>query len=105
VLNPVSPPDESPPEVSPPVVVDVPDVESVVFPVVVEVPVVSDEVASGWLSPRPVFAVDLTNALARMFAVDAHTQLPDDLLLLTDKMTIVVVGDRAKIDAQLKPYF
>ncbi|HTT13502.1 MAG TPA: asparagine synthase (glutamine-hydrolyzing) [Burkholderiaceae bacterium] len=28
------------------------------------------------------------DALARMFAVDAHTQLPDDLLLLTDKMTM-----------------
>jgi asparagine synthase (glutamine-hydrolysing) len=26
--------------------------------------------------------------LARMFAVDAHTQLPDDLLMLTDKMTM-----------------
>jgi len=26
--------------------------------------------------------------LARMFAVDAYTQLPDDLLLLTDKMTM-----------------
>jgi asparagine synthase (glutamine-hydrolysing) len=26
--------------------------------------------------------------LARMFAVDVHTQLPDDLLLLTDKMTM-----------------
>ena len=29
-----------------------------------------------------------TDPLARMFAVDAHTQLPDDLLLLTDKMTM-----------------
>jgi asparagine synthase (glutamine-hydrolysing) len=29
-----------------------------------------------------------TDALARMFAVDAHTQLPDDLLMLTDKMTM-----------------
>lgn len=28
------------------------------------------------------------DALARMFAVDALTQLPDDLLLLTDKMTM-----------------
>jgi asparagine synthase (glutamine-hydrolysing) len=28
------------------------------------------------------------DALARMFAVDAHTQLPDDLLMLTDKMTM-----------------
>ncbi|MFN3567079.1 MAG: asparagine synthase-related protein, partial [Burkholderiaceae bacterium] len=28
------------------------------------------------------------DALARMFAVDAYTQLPDDLLLLTDKMTM-----------------
>jgi asparagine synthase (glutamine-hydrolysing) len=28
------------------------------------------------------------DALARMFAVDARTQLPDDLLLLTDKMTM-----------------
>ncbi|HSB22746.1 MAG TPA: asparagine synthase (glutamine-hydrolyzing) [Burkholderiaceae bacterium] len=28
------------------------------------------------------------DALARMFAVDASTQLPDDLLLLTDKMTM-----------------
>jgi asparagine synthase (glutamine-hydrolysing) len=28
------------------------------------------------------------DALARLFAVDAHTQLPDDLLLLTDKMTM-----------------
>ncbi|MCX8116172.1 MAG: asparagine synthase C-terminal domain-containing protein, partial [Burkholderiaceae bacterium] len=28
------------------------------------------------------------DALARMFAVDAHTQLADDLLLLTDKMTM-----------------
>jgi len=26
--------------------------------------------------------------LARMFAVDVHTQLPDDLLMLTDKMTM-----------------
>jgi asparagine synthase (glutamine-hydrolysing) len=29
-----------------------------------------------------------SDPLARMFAVDAHTQLPDDLLLLTDKMTM-----------------
>ncbi len=29
-----------------------------------------------------------TDPLARMFAVDAHTQLADDLLLLTDKMTM-----------------
>ncbi len=28
------------------------------------------------------------DALARMFAVDASTQMPDDLLLLTDKMTM-----------------
>jgi asparagine synthase (glutamine-hydrolysing) len=28
------------------------------------------------------------DALARMFAADAYTQLPDDLLLLTDKMTM-----------------
>jgi asparagine synthase (glutamine-hydrolysing) len=28
------------------------------------------------------------DALARMFAVDARTQLPDDLLMLTDKMTM-----------------
>lgn len=28
------------------------------------------------------------DALARMFAVDAYTQLPDDLLMLTDKMTM-----------------
>jgi len=28
------------------------------------------------------------DALARLFAVDARTQLPDDLLLLTDKMTM-----------------
>ena len=28
------------------------------------------------------------DVLARMFAVDAHTQLPDDLLMLTDKMTM-----------------
>jgi asparagine synthase (glutamine-hydrolysing) len=33
-------------------------------------------------------AADGEDALARMFAVDAHTQLPDDLLLLTDKMTM-----------------
>lgn len=30
------------------------------------------------------------DALARMFAVDAYTQLPDDLLLLTDKMTMAM---------------
>jgi asparagine synthase (glutamine-hydrolysing) len=29
-----------------------------------------------------------SDPLARMFAVDAHTQLPDDLLMLTDKMTM-----------------
>ncbi|HUG25788.1 asparagine synthase (glutamine-hydrolyzing), partial [Piscinibacter sp.] len=29
-----------------------------------------------------------TDPLARMFAVDARTQLPDDLLMLTDKMTM-----------------
>ncbi|MCL4797985.1 MAG: asparagine synthase (glutamine-hydrolyzing) [Burkholderiales bacterium] len=29
-----------------------------------------------------------SDAIARMFAVDARTQLPDDLLLLTDKMTM-----------------
>ncbi len=28
------------------------------------------------------------DVLARMFAVDAHTQLPDDILMLTDKMTM-----------------
>jgi asparagine synthase (glutamine-hydrolysing) len=28
------------------------------------------------------------DALARMFAVDVHTQLPDDILMLTDKMTM-----------------
>lgn len=33
-------------------------------------------------------AADGEDPLARMFAVDAHTQLPDDLLLLTDKMTM-----------------
>lgn len=33
-------------------------------------------------------AVGGEDALARMFAVDALTQLPDDLLLLTDKMTM-----------------
>ncbi|HXF46706.1 MAG TPA: asparagine synthase (glutamine-hydrolyzing) [Burkholderiaceae bacterium] len=33
-------------------------------------------------------AADGEDALARMFAVDAYTQLPDDLLLLTDKMTM-----------------
>jgi len=34
------------------------------------------------------FAAGGTDALARMFAADALTQLPDDLLLLTDKMTM-----------------
>ena len=33
-------------------------------------------------------AADGDDALARMFAVDARTQLPDDLLMLTDKMTM-----------------
>jgi asparagine synthase (glutamine-hydrolysing) len=33
-------------------------------------------------------AVGGQDALARMFAVDALTQLPDDLLMLTDKMTM-----------------
>jgi asparagine synthase (glutamine-hydrolysing) len=33
-------------------------------------------------------SADGDDALARMFAVDAYTQLPDDLLLLTDKMTM-----------------
>ena len=33
-------------------------------------------------------AVGGEDALARMFAVDALTQLPDDLLMLTDKMTM-----------------
>jgi asparagine synthase (glutamine-hydrolysing) len=33
-------------------------------------------------------AVGGEDALARMFAADALTQLPDDLLLLTDKMTM-----------------
>jgi asparagine synthase (glutamine-hydrolysing) len=28
------------------------------------------------------------DALARMYAVDVHTQLPDDILMLTDKMTM-----------------
>jgi asparagine synthase (glutamine-hydrolysing) len=32
----------------------------------------------------------LDDALNRMFAVDAETQLPDDLLLLTDKMSMAV---------------
>jgi asparagine synthase (glutamine-hydrolysing) len=33
-------------------------------------------------------AIGGADVLARMFAVDAYTQLPDDLLLLTDKMTM-----------------
>jgi asparagine synthase (glutamine-hydrolysing) len=33
-------------------------------------------------------SADSDDALARMFAADARTQLPDDLLLLTDKMTM-----------------
>jgi asparagine synthase (glutamine-hydrolysing) len=35
-------------------------------------------------------AADNTDALNRMFAVDAETQLPDDLLMLTDKMSMAV---------------
>jgi asparagine synthase (glutamine-hydrolysing) len=55
------------------------------------------------------------DALARMFAVDARTQLPDDLLMLTDKMTMAaslecrvplldheLVELAAKIPAQVK---
>jgi asparagine synthase (glutamine-hydrolysing) len=37
---------------------------------------------------RAFEAADGEDALARMFAVDAYTQLPDDLLMLTDKMTM-----------------
>jgi asparagine synthase (glutamine-hydrolysing) len=35
-------------------------------------------------------SADNTDALNRMFAVDAETQLPDDLLMLTDKMSMAV---------------
>ena len=34
--------------------------------------------------------VEATDELNRMFAVDAETQLPDDLLMLTDKMSMAV---------------
>jgi len=35
-------------------------------------------------------ATDATDALNRMLAIDAETQLPDDLLMLTDKMSMAV---------------
>ena len=41
-------------------------------------------------SPRAFAEADHGDALNRMFAVDAETQLPDDLLLLTDKMSMAV---------------
>jgi asparagine synthase (glutamine-hydrolysing) len=40
--------------------------------------------------PRAFAAAAGDDGLNRMFAVDAETQLPDDLLLLTDKMSMAV---------------
>ena len=58
-----------------------------------------ETVAALLLQPAPAGADPLAQAFAgaghqdemnRMFAVDAETQLPDDLLLLTDKMSMAV---------------
>jgi asparagine synthase (glutamine-hydrolysing) len=50
--------------------------------------------ADGAAGPDPIAAAFRhaggEDALARMLAVDAETQLPDDLLLLTDKMSMAV---------------
>lgn len=60
--------------------------------------VFSPQEAAGLMAQMPARRLDAIaagfdaaggeDALARMWAVDAHTQLPDDLLMLTDKMTM-----------------
>ena len=56
------------------------------------------DAATGLMARPPLDRLDAIRAgfeasggedvLARMFAVDVHTQLPDDILMLTDKMTM-----------------